>query len=87
MIIPGARQRLRVRRARNTSIGMLAQEAGISTVSTTWITPFDWLTLAMVTVDVPPLASVSVTLPSLFEMVSVSPSTVLSFLPSVRSAA
>jgi hypothetical protein len=27
------------------------QDAGISTVSTTWITPFDWLTLEIVTSD------------------------------------
>ena len=35
--------------------GLLAartpQDAGISTVSTTWITPFDWLTLEIVTSD------------------------------------
>ena len=31
---------------------------GINTVSTTWITPLDWLTSAMVIIDVPPFASV-----------------------------
>src|SRR4051812_4030334 len=40
-----------------------AQEAGISTVSTTWITPLDWLTFEIVTVEVPPLASTIQTLP------------------------
>ncbi|WP_244581955.1 hypothetical protein, partial [Escherichia coli] len=28
------------------------QVAGISTVSTTWMTPFDWLTLGIVTIEV-----------------------------------
>src|SRR6202035_769132 len=60
------------------------QDAGISTVSTTWITPFDWLTLEIVTIEVPPLASTIQTLPSWCFTVSSSPSTVLSFLPSVR---
>jgi hypothetical protein len=46
-----------VRRARD-------QDAGNSTVSTTWITPFDWLTFEIVTVEVPPLASTIQTLPS-----------------------
>src|SRR6516225_1988338 len=32
-------------------------EAGISTVSTTWITPFDWWTLEIDTIDWSPLAS------------------------------
>jgi hypothetical protein len=27
------------------------QDAGSSTVSTTWMTPFDWLTFEMVTID------------------------------------
>src|SRR3954470_2742898 len=60
---------------------------GISTVSTTWMTPFDWLTLGIVTVEEFPLESMIITLPSDFLMVSCSPSTVLSFLPSVKSEA
>src|SRR6185503_7457103 len=63
------------------------QDAGSSTVSTTWITPFDWLTFEIVTVEEPPLASMIMTLPSDFLTVSSSPSAVLSFLPSVRSDA
>src|SRR5258706_15081158 len=59
-------------------------DAGIRTVSTTWITPFDWLTFGIVTVEEPPLASTIVTVPPDFLTVSSSPSTVLSFLPSVR---
>ena len=39
-------------------------DAGISTVSTTWMTPFDWLTLEIVTIEVPPLASTIQILPS-----------------------
>src|SRR6266568_4928424 len=62
-------------------------DAGISTVSTTWITPFDWLTFEIVTIEVPPLASMIQTLlPSCFT-VSSSPSAVLSFMPSFRSDA
>jgi hypothetical protein len=34
---------------------------GINTVSTTWMTPFDWLTFGIVTVELPPLLSISVT--------------------------
>src|SRR6185437_10516618 len=60
---------------------------GIRTVSTTWITPFDWLTFGIVTVDESPLASMIITLsPDRFTVRS-SPSTVLSFLPSVRAEA
>src|SRR5215218_6867951 len=51
-----------------------AQDAGISTVSTTWITPLDWLTFEIVTIDRPPLASTIQTLPSSFLTVSSSPS-------------
>src|SRR5262245_3925838 len=36
----------------------LAIAQGIRTLSMTWITPFDWFTLAIETVAVPPLASV-----------------------------
>src|SRR6476659_5340756 len=61
----------------------LFQDDGISTVSTTWITPFDWLTFEIVTIEVPPLASTIQTLPSWCFTVSSSPSAVLSFLPSV----
>ncbi len=53
-------------------------------MSTTWITPLDWLTLAIVTLEVPPLASTIQTLPSLSFTVRSSPSAVFSFLPSVR---
>src|SRR6476620_4130215 len=63
------------------------QDAGISTVSTTWITPFDWLTFEIVTIERPPLASTIQTLPSSFLTVSSSPSAVFSFMPSLRSAA
>src|SRR5579871_351343 len=63
------------------------QLAGISTVSTTWITPLDWLTLEIVTIEVPPLASTIQILPPSCLTVRVSPSTVLSVLPSVRSEA
>src|SRR5436309_10976764 len=59
-------------------------DAGISTVSTTWITPLDWLTFAIVTVEEPPLASTIITLSPECFTVSSSPSTVFSFLPSVR---
>src|SRR4051812_15782542 len=64
-----------------------AQDAGISTVSTTWITPFDWLTFEIVTIDLPPLASTIQTLPPSCFTVSCSPSAVLSFMPSLRSEA
>ena len=37
----------------------LWDQPGSSTLLTTWITPFDWYTLAMVTIAVPPLASVT----------------------------
>src|SRR5690242_14915073 len=63
------------------------QEAGISTVSTTWMTPFDWCTLEIETIEESPLASTIQILPSIFFTVSSSPSAVLSFLPSVRSDA
>ena len=43
----------------------------------TWITPFDWLTAAMVTFAVLPEESITHTAPSLSEKASVSPSTVL----------
>ena len=47
------------------------------TVSTTWMTPFDWSTSAMVTVATPPVSSVSVILsPSIFAC-RVQPPTVL----------
>jgi hypothetical protein len=46
---------------------------GISTVSTTWMTPLDWLTSAIVTFDVPPFASVRITAMPRIEAVSVSP--------------
>src|SRR5713101_4345694 len=59
-------------------------DAGIRTVSTTWITPFDWLTFGIVTAEEPPLASTIITLSPDFLTISSSPSTVLSFLPSVR---
>ena len=39
-------------------VNHVQSDYGISTVSTTWITPLDCMTSAMVTVDVPPLASV-----------------------------
>src|SRR3954467_2401355 len=62
-------------------------DAGIRTVSTTWMTPFDWLTFEIVTIEVPPLAStIQILLPSCFT-VSCSPSAVLSFMPSLRSDA
>src|ERR1700688_4583921 len=32
-------------------------DAGIRTVSITWITPFDWLTFEIVSMEVPPLAA------------------------------
>src|SRR5688572_18765104 len=51
---------------------------GISTVSTTWMTPLDWKTLAMVTFDMPPLASVSQMAPFLEVAVRVSPWAVFS---------
>jgi hypothetical protein len=51
---------------------------GSSTLFTTWITPFDWYTLAMVTMAVPPLASVTITLPPLMVAVSVPPLAVFS---------
>src|SRR3974390_3134670 len=60
---------------------------GIRTVSTTWITPFDWLTFAMVTVEESPLESMIITVLPDRLTVSCSPWTVLSFLPSVRSEA
>ena len=50
---------------------------GISTVSMTWITPFEASTSVAVTVAVPPAASVSTTLPSTTVAVSVPPLTVL----------
>jgi hypothetical protein len=34
---------------------------GSTTVSTTWMTPFDWNTFACVTVDMPPFSSFSTT--------------------------
>jgi len=39
----------------------IPQDAGSSTVSITWMTPFDWLTLEIVTIDEPPLASTIMT--------------------------
>ena len=51
----------------------------MTTVSITWMTPFDWYTSAMVTFDVPPYSSVSETpfIPFM-RAVSVPPLTVLS---------
>src|SRR5262245_13799744 len=63
------------------------QDAGSSTVSTTWMTPFDWLTFEIVTIDWPPLASMIQTLPPSCLTVSCSPSAVFSFMPSLRSEA
>src|SRR5262245_57239578 len=63
------------------------QDAGSSTVSTTWMTPFDWLTFEIVTIDWPPLASMIQTLLPSCLTVSSSPSAVFSFMPSLRSAA
>ena len=55
----GDRQRQSLNSRSGPSIRALDQ--GISTVSTTWITPFDCITSAIVTIDLPPLASVSIT--------------------------
>src|SRR4029078_13683594 len=63
------------------------QDAGSSTVSTTWLTPFEWFAFEIVAVEGPPLASMIMALPSAVLTVSSSPSAVLSFLPSVRSDA
>ena len=49
---------------------------GISTVSTTWMTPFDCMTLGMVIRALPPLASITHQLPPLFMNAAFSPSTV-----------
>lgn len=46
---------------------------GISTVSTTWITPLDCITSLIVTMDIPPLASVSMSLPIFIVAVRGSP--------------
>src|SRR5262249_9065616 len=62
--------------------GHADQDAGISTVSTTWMTPFDWCTLEIDTIDLSPLASMIQILPSACLTVSSSPSTVFSILPS-----
>src|SRR5260370_35750117 len=60
---------------------------GIRTVSTTWITPFDWLTFGIVTVEESPLESMIITVVPDRLTVSSSPWTVFNFLPSVRSEA
>src|SRR5450755_4370920 len=67
--------------------GRIPQDAGSSTVSITWMTPFDWLTLEMVTIEESPLASMIMTWPPARLTIRSSPWTVLSFLPSVRSEA
>src|SRR3954453_14366229 len=54
------------------------QLLGSSTLSTTWITPFDWNTFWIVTLEAPPLASQIVSVLFLASTVSSSPSTVLS---------
>src|ERR1700761_2752776 len=82
----------RVAPARGLRIPMGTDQArgcydGISTVSTTWITPFDWLTFGIVTVEEPPLASMIITVSPERLTGSSSPWTVFSFLPSVRSEA
>ena len=53
-------------------------DQGISTVSTTWITPFDCITLAIVTVDLPPFASVRTSFLPTIWAVRVPPWTVVS---------
>src|SRR5262249_26105614 len=53
-------------------------QLGSSTLSTTWITPFDWNTFWIVTLEAPPLASQIVSVLALASTVSSSPSTVLS---------
>src|SRR5262245_20348865 len=54
------------------------RQPGNRTVSTTWITPLDWSTSPMVTIDLPPLASVTESLPGpACSTVRVSPATVL----------
>src|SRR5215475_413739 len=85
-VSPGAPLRTLVEMSEEICISGV-QEAGINTVSTTWITPFDWCTLEIETVEEPPLASMIQILPSARFTVSSSPSAVLSFLPSVRSEA
>src|SRR4030095_10408073 len=64
------------------------QPLGSSTVSTTWITPFDWNTFWIVTLEALPLASQIVSALPLASTVSSSPSTVLSLArpPSLRAA-
>src|ERR1700750_3043890 len=66
---------------------LVRQDAGKSTVSTTWMTPFDWCTLEIETIERSPLESMIQILPSACFTVCSSPSAVLSFLPSVRSEA
>ena len=51
---------------------------GSSTLSRTWITPFDWVTSAMVTLAVPPLSSITVTPAPAAVAVRLPPDTVLS---------
>jgi hypothetical protein len=46
---------------------------GIRTVSTTWMTPFDCITSAIVTVDMPPLPSTSSILPAFSSAVRLPP--------------
>ena len=54
--------RLRGRVSRRSALRAADQAFGSSTLSMTWITPFDWSTSAMVTVATPPVSSVSVIL-------------------------
>src|SRR5947209_1550044 len=57
---------------------LIAIAYGINTVSTTWITPLDWNTSAIVTLETPPFSSFSsMPLPSGEVAVSFSPSTVV----------
>jgi len=64
------------RSTKAVSICNSRNQLGKRTLSTTWVTPFDWITSPTVIVDIPPFSSVSMILPSCKVAVSTPPETV-----------
>lgn len=78
--VPAFRRREGRRNARNSIVRSegCVRYFGSSTASTTWITPFDCVTSAMVTLATPPFSSVKDKVPSLFFLtISMAPESVL----------
>ena len=75
---PGRSEPGRAPRGQRRAAGRWGLYFGSSTLSTTWITPFDWITSAMVTLAVPPDSSLIISMLPLLVAVSLPPPTAVS---------